>query len=72
MTDVVFYAYVALRAGYALGRVRPIERWRRASVLRLLRFADSADRIGWRAWLVAIDYGLTHPLHSWQVWRRTS
>lgn len=74
MSDVVWFAYMALQAGYVLGRVRPIERWRRAAIFRLWDLPYIEDRRARkrRAWLVAVEMAVTHPVGSWRALRGRS
>lgn len=71
MSDVVWFAYMALQAGYVLGRVRPFERWRVAAE-RHLRFSDWERLPRWRWWLLAGEHAVTHPVRSWRALRRSS
>jgi len=71
VSDVVWFAYMALYVGYALGRVRPFERWRVAAERRL-RFGDWEGLPRWRLWLLAAEHAVTHPVRSWHALRRSS
>lgn len=68
MSDTMFAAYLAISAGYMLGRLRPIACWRQASERRV-RFSDYGHLPQWRWALIVIEFAVTHPAQAWRVWR---
>ena len=70
MSDVVFYAYMGLQAGYTLGRIRPVYRWRRASLRRVQFFAWEMREPHWTWPLIVIEAVVAHPVRSLRAWRR--